>query len=135
MTQENTKIMMTWIHFFATAVKVFLKNHPQVLTIGHKICEAGHSTIQAFETYSAQTARLPHNSSARTVPKETIQQRLLFEQKKPKVLKYKKHISDDWNEENVIERKTTRSGIAEVLFQVPDPEVTKGAEALTQATK
>ena len=60
---------------------------------------------------------------------------LLFEQKKPKVLKYKKHLSDDWNEENVIERKTTKSGITEVLFQVPDPEVAKVAEALTQAKK
>ena len=35
----------------------------------------------------------------------------------------------------MIERKTTRSGITEVLFQVPDPEVAKVAEALTQAKK
>ena len=36
-------------------------------------------------------------------------------------------------QQNVIEHKTTRSGITEVLFQVPDPEVAKGAESLTQA--
>ena len=60
---------------------------------------------------------------------------LLFEQKEPKIVKYKKHLSDDWNVENVIERKPTRSAVTEVLFKVPDPAVAKGAAALTQAKK
>ena len=50
----------------------------------------------------------------------------LFQQKKPKVLKYKKHISDDWNEENVTQCKTTRSGITEVLFRYPTLKSQKG---------
>ena len=154
---------------------MFLKNHPQVLTIEHKFCEPGHSTIQEVDNLHSQIEQVCGNSEIyspvgllrmlkkvhRRKPLKLIQLRpqdfkdfhtiaqrgqyqripfskvkcLLFKQKKPKVLKYKKHLSDDWNEENVIERKTTRSGITEVLFQVPDPEVAKVAEALTQAKK
>ena len=159
---------------------MFLKNHPQVLTIEHKFCEPGHSTIQEVDNLHSQIEQVCGNSEIyspvgllrmlkkvhRRKPLKLIQLRpqdfkdfhtiarrgqykripfskvkcllvkcLLFEQKKPKVLKDKKHISDDWNEENVIERKTTRSGITEVLFQVPDHEVAKVAEALTQAKK
>ena len=40
--------------FFATAVKVFLKNDPQVLTIEHKFCEPGHSTIQEVDNLHSQ---------------------------------------------------------------------------------
>ena len=105
--------------FFATAVKVFLKNHPQVLTIEHKFCEPGHSTIQEVDNLHSQIEQVCGNSEIyspvgllrmlkkvhRRKPLKLIQLRpqdfkdfhtiaqrgqYLFEQKKPKVLKYKK---------------------------------------------
>ena len=48
--------------FFATAVKVFLKNHPQVLTIEHKFCEPGHSTIQEVDNLHSQIEQVCGNS-------------------------------------------------------------------------
>ena len=122
-----------------------MKNNPQVLTIEHKFCETGHSTIQEVDNLHSQIEKVCGNSEIyspvgllRMLMKvhrrkhlkliqlrpqdfkdfQTIVQRgqyqripfskvtcLLFEQNKLKVLKYKKNISDDWNEENVIERK------------------------------
>ena len=109
--------------FFPTAVNVFLKNHPQVLTIEHKFCEPGHSTIQEVDNMHSQIEQVCGNSEIyslvellrrvkmvhRRKPLKLIQLRsqdfhtiaqrgqyqsskvkcLLFEQKKPKVIKYK----------------------------------------------
>ena len=39
---------------FSTAVKLFLKDHPQVLTIEHKFSQPGHSSIQEFDNLHSQ---------------------------------------------------------------------------------
>ena len=40
--------------FFSTAIKVFLKNHPEIVSIEHKYCEPGHSTIQEVDNLHSQ---------------------------------------------------------------------------------
>ena len=40
--------------FFLTAIKVFLKNHPNIVSIEHKYCEPGHSSIQEVDNLHSQ---------------------------------------------------------------------------------
>lgn len=47
---------------FSTAVKVFMKHHPEVLSNTHKFCEAGHSTIQEVDNLHSQIERVCGNS-------------------------------------------------------------------------
>lgn len=39
---------------FSTAIKVFLKHHPEILSIEHKFCEPGHSSIQEVDNLHSQ---------------------------------------------------------------------------------
>ncbi len=43
--------------FFASAFKVFLKNHPEILTIEHKFCEPGHSSIDNLHSQIESVCR------------------------------------------------------------------------------
>ena len=40
--------------FFSTAIKVFLKNHPEIVSIEHKYCEPGHSSVQEVDNLHSQ---------------------------------------------------------------------------------
>ena len=55
----------------------------------------------------------------------------MYERNEPKIVKYKRHFTDDLMAENVIERKATRNP---VQFVVADPGVAKPT-ALSQAKK
>lgn len=39
---------------FATAIKIFLKKHPEIVSIEHKYCEPGHSCIQEVDNLHSQ---------------------------------------------------------------------------------
>ena len=47
---------------FATAIKVFLKHHPEILSIEHKFCEPGHSTIQEVDNLHSQIESVSRHS-------------------------------------------------------------------------
>ena len=40
--------------FFSTAIKLLFKNHPNIVSIEHKYCEPGHSTIQEVDNLHSQ---------------------------------------------------------------------------------
>ena len=43
---------------FSTALKVFMKHHPSILSVVHKYCEPGHSSIQEVDNLHSQIERV-----------------------------------------------------------------------------
>ena len=48
--------------FFSTAMKVFLKNHPENVSIEHKYCEPDHSSVQEVDNLHGQIEAVCHHS-------------------------------------------------------------------------
>ena len=67
-------------------------------------------------------------------PQEANTKSLLFEQNKPKILRYKT-ILENWTEVTVIQFIVTRRSSDTESYQVPDAPVAKGSGGLSQAKK
>ena len=68
-------------------------------------------------------------------PQEAKTKSLLFEQNKPKILRYKTKFGEDWREVTVIQFIGTRRSSDTEAYQVPDAPVAKGSGGLSQAKK
>ena len=68
-------------------------------------------------------------------PQEAKTKSLLFEQNKPKILRYKTKFGEDWTEVTVIQFIVTRRSIDTEPYQVPDAPVAKRSVGLSQAKK
>ena len=111
--------------FFASAIKVFLKNNPEILTIEHKFGEPGHSSIQEVDNLHSQIESVCRHSEIYS-PVGLL--RMLMKVNRSNPLKVIQMKAEDFKDFSAIARerkyvKVPFTKVKSLLFKQNEPKV------------